>query len=105
VPVMAASGFIMLYPVLVTKILPGCVVPVALTAHSHEALLALWWIFLVHIFFNHFSPGVFPLNKSIFTGRVPEERYQREHPLEYQRIQNQQREQSESTSPALTEKS
>jgi hypothetical protein len=69
-----------------TKYLPGWVVPVAFTAHSHEALLALLWIFLVHVFFNHFSPGVFPLNKSIFTGRVPEERYRREHPLDYERI-------------------
>jgi formate dehydrogenase subunit gamma len=86
IPVMAGSGFIMLFPVFATKFMPGWVVPVALTAHSHEALLALGWIFVVHIFFNHFSPGVFPLNKSIFTGRVPEERYKREHPLEWERI-------------------
>jgi formate dehydrogenase subunit gamma len=88
IPVMAGSGFILLFPVLATKYLPGWVVPVALTAHSHEALLALGWIFLVHVFFNHFSPGVFPLNKSIFTGRVPEERYKREHPLEWERIKD-----------------
>jgi formate dehydrogenase subunit gamma len=88
IPVMAGSGFILLFPVIATKFLPGWVVPVALTAHSHEALLALGWIFLVHVFFNHFSPGVFPLNKSIFTGKVPEERYKREHPLEWERIKN-----------------
>jgi len=86
-PVMAGSGFILLFPVAATKILPGWIVPVAFTAHSHEALLALLWIFLVHVFFNHFSPGVFPLNKSIFTGKVPEERYRTEHPLEYERMQ------------------
>jgi formate dehydrogenase subunit gamma len=89
IPVMAGSGFILLFPVIATKVLPGWVVPVALTAHSHEAVLALGWIFLVHVFFNHFTPGLFPLNKSIFTGRVPEVRYQREHPLEYVRIQRQ----------------
>jgi len=82
-PVMAGSGFVLMYPVLVTKILPGWVVPTALVAHSDEAMLALTWIFLVHIFFNHFAPGIFPLNTSIFTGRVSKERYQREHPLEY----------------------
>ncbi len=85
-PVMAGSGFILMYPVFVTKVLPGWVVPAALVAHSDEAMLALIWIFLVHVFFNHFAPGVFPLNKSIFTGKLSKERYRREHPLEYERL-------------------
>ncbi len=85
-PVMAGSGFILMYPVLVSKFLPGWVVPAALVAHSDEAMLALIWIFLVHIFFNHFTPEVFPLNTSMFTGKVPKERYQREHSLEYERL-------------------
>ncbi len=85
-PVMAGSGFILMYPVLVTKLLPGWVVPAALVAHSDEAMLALTWIFVVHIFFNHFAPGVFPINTSIFTGKVSKERYRREHPLEYERL-------------------
>jgi len=85
-PVMAGSGFILMYPVLVAKFLPGWVVPTALVAHSDEAMLALIWIFMVHIFFNHFTPQNFPLNTSIFTGKVSRERYEREHPLEYERI-------------------
>ncbi len=85
-PVMAGSGFILMYPVFVTKFLPGWVVPASLVAHSDEAMLALIWIFMVHIFFSHFTPGVFPINTSIFTGKVPEERYRREHPLEYGRV-------------------
>jgi len=85
-PVMAGSGFIMMYPILVTKYLPGWVVPAALVAHSDEAMLALIWIFMVHVFFNHFAPGVFPLNKSIFTGKVTKEQYRKEHPLEYERL-------------------
>ncbi len=85
-PVMAGSGFILMYPVLVTKFLPGWVVPTALVAHSDEAMLALIWIFLVHIFFNHFTPGVFPLNTSMFTGKVTKERHRREHPVEYERL-------------------
>ncbi len=85
-PIMAGSGFILMYPVLVTRFLPGWVVPTALVAHADEAMLALTWIFMVHIFFNHFTPGIFPLNKSIFTGKVPRERYQRDHALEYERL-------------------
>lgn len=85
-PVMAGSGFVLMYPVLVTKFMPGWVVPTALVAHSDEAMLALIWIFLVHIFFNHFAPGIFPLNTSIFTGKVPKGRYHRDHPLEYEEL-------------------
>ncbi len=85
-PVMALSGFIMMYPVFVTRFLPGWAVPAALVAHSDEAMLALIWIFMVHIFFSHFTPGVFPLNTSIFSGKVSQERYQQEHPLEYERL-------------------
>ena len=86
IPVMAGSGFILMYPVWATNFLPGWVVPAALVAHSDEAMLALSWIFLVHIFFNHFAPGVFPVNTAMFTGKVTKERYQREHPLEYERL-------------------
>ena len=85
-PVMGISGFILMYPVFATQVLPGWVVPAALVAHSDEAMLALTWIFMVHIFFNHFSPGIFPLNTSIFTGKVRKERYQEDHPLEYEQL-------------------
>jgi len=84
-PIMAGSGFILMYPVFVTKFLPGWAVSAALVAHSDEAMLALVWIFVVHIFFNHFSPGIFPINKSIFTGKVSKEQYQKDHSLEYER--------------------
>lgn len=87
IPVMAGSGFVLMYPVFVTRYLPGWIVPASYIAHSDEAVLALTWIFLVHVFFNHFTPGLFPLNTSMFTGKVPVERYRREHPLEYNRIQ------------------
>lgn len=85
-PIMGGSGFILMYPVLATKFLPGWIVPAALIAHSDEAMLALSWIFFVHIFFNHFTPGTFPMNTSIFTGKVPKDRYRRDHPREYERL-------------------
>lgn len=88
IPIMAGSGFILMYPVFVTKFLPGWVVPTALVAHSDEAMLALTWIFMVHVFFNHFSPGIFPVNTTMFTGKMSKERYQKDHPVEYERIVN-----------------
>ena len=50
VPVMAISGVILMFPVFATRFLPGWVVPAALVAHSDEAMLALTWIVMVHIF-------------------------------------------------------
>ncbi|MBI4295760.1 MAG: cytochrome b/b6 domain-containing protein [Chloroflexi bacterium] len=85
-PVMVISGLIMIFPVAATRVLPGWIVPAALVAHSDEAMLALIWIFMVHIFFAHLSPGSFPCNTVIFTGEMSVERYRTEHPLEYQRI-------------------
>ncbi|MFC1874001.1 formate dehydrogenase subunit gamma [Chloroflexota bacterium] len=86
IPIMFISGAILMFPVFTTSFLPGWIVPAALVAHSDEAMLALTWIALVHIFFNHFSPGIFPINTSIFTGKVGRERYRKEHALEYERL-------------------
>ncbi|MBI4295429.1 MAG: hypothetical protein HY669_04600 [Chloroflexi bacterium] len=84
--IMAGSGFVLMFPVLVSRFLPGWIVPTALVAHSDEAILAVSWIVIVHLFFAHLAPNIFPFNKSIFTGKVPRERYQHEHPLEYKRM-------------------
>ncbi len=86
VPVMGFTGLILMFPLIATRILPGVSVPVATIAHSDEALLCAGWIFVVHFYNAHLAPHIFPFNKSIFTGRVTEKRYQREHPLEYQQI-------------------
>ena len=85
-PVMFISGFILMYPTLATGFLPGWAVPASLVAHGDEAMLALVWIVMIHIFFNHFSPSNFPINTSIFTGKVSAAKYREEHPLEYERI-------------------
>ena len=86
VAIMAGSGAILMWPEVTTRFLPGVVVPVAHALHSDEALLAVGWLFLVHIIRAHFFPGVFPINTSIFSGWVPRHRYQEEHPLEYERM-------------------
>lgn len=84
VPMMALTGLILWFPLIATRFLPGVVVPVATIAHSDEALLATGWLFVVHFYNAHFAPHIFPFNRSIFTGRVSEKRYTKEHPLEYE---------------------
>lgn len=86
IPVMAGSGFVLMYPVLTTQLLPGWVVPTALVMHSDEAMLAISWIMLVHVFFAHFPPGIFPMNTTMFTGKMPVERYRLDHPAEYEEM-------------------
>lgn len=83
---MAGGGLVLMFPVTAAHYLPNWVVPVALVAHSDEAILAVGWILIVHMFFAHLSPSIFPFNNSIFTGTVPVAKYKEEHPLEYDRI-------------------
>jgi cytochrome b subunit of formate dehydrogenase len=83
--VMIATGFALLYPIEVTRVLPGQLIPAARAAHGNEGLLALLVVLLWHLYHVVFAPGVFPGSKTIFTGKISRERMRREHPLEYAR--------------------
>ncbi len=84
--IMIGGGLILMFPVGAAKILPGWAIPFALVAHSDEAVLAVGWILIVHMYFAHLHPLVFPMNKAIFTGKVPMHQYREEHALEYAQI-------------------
>ncbi len=86
-PVMGISGLVLMFPVLVSNVLPGDVVTVAFVAHSDEGILAILWIFIVHMFFVHLNPRFFPLNPAIFTGKMSREAYAEEHALELATIE------------------
>ncbi|MBI4300027.1 MAG: cytochrome b/b6 domain-containing protein [Chloroflexi bacterium] len=87
IPVIAGSGLILMFPVAATKFLPGVAVPVAFLAHSDEAVLAVLWVFIVHFFFVHLGPHVFPFNPSMFTGKMSREQYKVLHPLELEEME------------------
>jgi cytochrome b subunit of formate dehydrogenase len=84
--VMVSTGLILLFPILVTNVLPGQVIPASKVAHSNEGLMAFLVIIIWHIYNAHLSPEVFPFDTSIFTGRISRHRMEREHPLELERI-------------------
>lgn len=86
IPMMGVSGLVMMFPVLISQVVPNWLIPVSFVAHSDEAILAVGWIVIVHFFNAHLAPNVFPFNSSIFTGKVPVERYREEHPLEFARM-------------------
>ncbi len=84
--VVISTGLVLLYPVYVTQVLPGTLVPVAMVMHSNEGLLAFLTILIWHIYNAHLNPDVFPFDTTIFTGRISAERMHHEHPREYERL-------------------
>lgn len=83
---MGATGLILLFPVAATAFLPGVAVTASRVAHSYEALLAFLAVVLWHFYNAHLAADAFPIDTSIFTGRISGEKMREEHPLEYQRL-------------------
>jgi cytochrome b subunit of formate dehydrogenase len=84
--VMSATGFVLFFPILVARYLPGELIPVAKVAHSNEGLMAFLVVLTWHVYNAHLAPGIFPFNPTIFTGRISREHLRRDHPLEYERL-------------------
>ncbi len=84
--IIGVSGMMMWYPAVIASFLPGWVFNVAAIVHGEEAILAIVFLFTVHFFNNHFRPDKFPLDTTMFTGRVPLEHYRHEHRREYDRL-------------------
>lgn len=80
--IMVISGFIIRFPVEVTKILPGGVIPAAKMAHSAEAIVTFIFILVWHVYHVH----VERLNLSMFTGRLSENEMKTYHTKEYERL-------------------
>jgi formate dehydrogenase subunit gamma len=86
---MVATGLALWFPALTTLLLPGELIPVAKALHSNEALVIVLLIAIWHIYNAIFSPEVFPLDTSIFTGYISRDRMLREHPIELERMEDQ----------------
>lgn len=82
--IMAASGFILLFPIAVSRLLPAELIPVAKVTHSYEALLALSIVVVWHLAGAALTPESFPMDTSIFTGKISREKLHHEHTLEYE---------------------
>ncbi len=79
---MMATGAVLWFPAVVTRFLPGEIIPAAKVLHTNEALVVFLIISIWHIYNAIFSPEVFPLDTSIFTGYLSTERMLQEHPEE-----------------------
>ncbi len=95
--IMIGSGIILSFFPYLVQVLPKYVFDIAREMHSDEALLATLAIVIWHWYNAHFNPDVFPMNFTIFTGKIPKERMIHEHYWEYVRILQQRERQQSST--------
>ncbi len=86
IPLLAVTGIIMWGEELFSAYLPGWVINISLIAHSDEALLAISFIFLIHIL-NVLRPFTSPLS-SMITGEVTPHMLAEEHGGEVLDTQN-----------------
>ncbi len=86
IAVIGTSGLLLWLPTFFSRFLPGWIFNLAIIIHSDEALLATGFIFTIHFFNSNLRPEKFPMDPVIFTGRLSEEEFRRDHPEEYERL-------------------
>jgi formate dehydrogenase subunit gamma len=84
--IMAVTGFILIYPIAISQVLPAELIPAAKVMHSYEALFAFLIVLIWHMAGAHLSPEAFPIDTSIFTGKIRKEKLKHEHALEYEEL-------------------
>ena len=83
---MISTGAVLWFPTIVTRLLPGELVPAAKEMHSGEALLAMLVVLIWHFYDVILCPTVLPLDTAMITGKISRERLMHEHPREYERL-------------------
>jgi len=99
---MILTGAILWFPAVVTKFMPGEIIPAAKVLHTNEALVVFLIIAIWHIYNAIFSPEVFPLDTSMFTGYISKERMLREHPDELTQMEENRMEKNREQDPAAS---
>ena len=84
---MVGTGFVFWFPVVLraTARRTGSSPPPSII-HGEEATLAILFLFVVHFYNVHLKPSIFPMNWAWLNGRITVEMLKHEHPLEYDRM-------------------
>lgn len=69
-PLLAATGLMLMFPLITSRFLPGWALNIAAFLHRAEAILAISYIFIVHFFIGHLRPASFPMSETMFSGTV-----------------------------------
>jgi len=99
--VMGLTGLMIWFKISVFGFLQRWWIDVALAIHFYEAVLATLAIIVWHFYHVIFDPDVYPVNFAFLDGRMSAELYKEEHALDYDRVNESER--IESESPALEE--
>lgn len=84
--VMSSTGLFLMFPEAVSQFVPGVVIAATRVMHGMEATFAVMVVILWHSWGVILRPDVFPLDTSIFTGKMALDRLKHEHALEYERL-------------------
>jgi len=84
--IIGSTGLTLWFPVFFTRFIPGSFINITTIIHSDEALLATGFIFTVHFFNTHLRPEKFPMDTTIFTGRMQLAELMRDKPREYREL-------------------
>ena len=88
--VMTLTGLVLWFESESMAIMPKWVIDLTRVVHSGEGLLIFVVLFLWHLYDTHLRPGIFPMDWSWITGRITLEELKRRHPLEYERLAEEQ---------------
>ena len=84
--IMIASGLVLWYPTLVTRLLPAWVVTFSVIVHDYEALLALLAILFWHFYWVHLNPDAYPMSMVWLNGVLSEDEMRKQHPRELEEL-------------------
>ena len=77
--IMIFTGFFLWFENIAVKWFPKGFLDVMLIVHYYEAWLAFLAVLIWHMYSTVFSPTVYPMNPSWYTGKMPLEMYHHEH--------------------------
>jgi hypothetical protein len=80
--VMATTGLMIWFKMLVADRVPGWWIDVAILVHWYEAILATLAIIVWHLYSVIVDPDAYPMNWAWFDGKMSIEHYEHEHPLD-----------------------
>ena len=83
---MTVTGFLLWYENVTLGLFTKLGFDISRTVHFYEAILATLAIIVWHFYFVIFNPDVYPMNLSWLTGKMSEEEMATEHPLELERL-------------------
>ena len=93
--IMAITGLMLWFQEATLALFPIWMLDIIRIAHGFEAILAFLAIIIWHMYNVHLNPEVFPMSKVWITGKISKHELMEHHPLEYEEMLAERREQYE----------